>query len=323
MAKSVFLEQVRVCLRTKHYSIRTEKTYLHWIKRYILFHNKQHPRNLTSIELSQFLSYLAVTCKVSSSTQNQALCAIIFMYKHVLEMELGKFNFKFAKKPKPLPKVISPEESLAVLNQLKGVHQLIGYLLYGSGLRMNEALSLRVKDIDFYNQSIFVFQGKGKKDRVTLLPKFLIDRLRTQIEIVKQLHEQDLENGFGMTSLPPALVRKYKNSVKTLPWQYVFPSAKICKHPYDNYFCRHHLHHSTFSKSLTMATRSSGVMKRVTAHTFRHSFATRLLETGTDIRTVQELLGHEDLKTTQIYTHVLGNKNAGTLSPIDMLAPSL
>jgi integron integrase len=230
------------------------------------------------------------------------------------------FTFQFAKKPKHLPTVLSPDQCALILSELPGIHQLIGSLLYGSGLRMNEALRIRVKDIDFYNQSIFVFQGKGRKDRVTLLPKKLESRLKNQIEQVKMIHDADLTHGYGMTSLPAALVTKYKNSVKTLAWQYVFPSKTICKHPYDDYFCRHHLHHSSFSRALTKATRASGVMKKVSAHTFRHSFATHLLENGTDIRTVQELLGHEDLKTTQIYTHVIGNKNAGTQSPVDMLS---
>jgi integron integrase len=320
MNKSPFLEHVRACLRTKHYSIRTEKSYLHWIKRYILFHNKQHPKDLDSSHLSQFLSYLAVSAGVSANTQNQALCAIIFMYKHSLDVDLGKFTFQFAKKPKHLPVVLSPQQCADILSQLVGVYQLIGLLLYGSGLRMSEALRLRIKDIDFHNHSVFVYQGKGKKDRITLLPTTLINRLKEQVEVVKTLHIKDLENGYGMTSLPPSLVRKYKNTVSTLPWQYLFPSANICKHPYDQYFCRHHLHHSSFSRALTKATRASDVMKKVTAHTFRHSFATHLLESGTDIRTVQELLGHEDLKTTQIYTHVIGNKNAGTLSPVDMLS---
>jgi len=320
MAKSPFLETVRTALRTKHYSIRTEKSYIYWIKQYILFHDKKHPSLLHSSDLSSFLSYLAVTRKVSANTQNQALCAIVFMYKHVLNTDLGKFQFEFAKRPKTLPVVLSPSEIIEIISQLSGCYHLIASILYGSGLRMNEALKLRVKDINFYNQSIFVFRGKGNKDRTTLLPHTLLTPIKEQIATVKKIHEKDLENGFGMTSLPPALIRKYKNSVKTFAWQYLFPSTTLCQHPYDDYHCRHHIHHSAFSKALTKATRASGVYKKVTAHTFRHSFATHLLENGTDIRTVQELLGHEDLKTTQIYTHVIGKSKAGTTSPLDKLS---
>lgn len=315
---SAFLEKVRREIRSLHYSIRTEKSYLQWIKRYIRFNNYAHPSDLESSHIEAFLSYIANEGKVSAATQNQALCALVFLYKRILLMEDLTLSFTYAKTPKRLPVVISHTQALEVIGGLQGKYWLIASLLFGSGLRINEALRLRIKDIDFEQNTIFVFKGKGGKDRYTLLPKSIIPELRSQIEYVKKLHKKDLNEGFGKTSLPPALNRKYKNVVKDACWQYIFPSAIRCKHPFDNYVCRHHLHESAFRKQLRAAVIASKIDKRITSHTFRHSFATHLLNNGCDIRTLQELLGHTDIKTTEIYTHIVGEKLAGTKSPLDL-----
>lgn len=319
MHKSAFLERVRVELRTRHYSLQTEKTYLFWIRSFILFHNKRHPETMGNAEIEHFLNYLAVTKGVAAATQNQALCALIFLYRHVLNADIEGLQYQFAKKPKALPTVLDPTEIQRILTQLTGKYWLTTAMLYGCGLRINEALSLRVKDIDLRNQSLFVYRGKGGKDRYTLLPSKLIPHLQDQIHQVEELHQQDVIDGFGYTSVPPSLQRKYRHSLRTLAWQYVFPSSTRCVHPYDGYVCRHHLHQSAYGKALRLAVRKSKVPKKVSAHVFRHSFATQLLSNGSDIRTVQELLGHSDIRTTEIYTHVVGLRRAGTASPFDRL----
>lgn len=317
MKRSPFIESIRTELRTRHYSFRTEKTYLFWCRRFIVFHNKRHPLEMGNGEIERFLNYLAVHRNVSPATQNQALCALIFMYRYVVKRDIEGLDYKFSKTPRNLPTVLSSTEVVKVLEKMQGTSWLIAALLYGGGFRINEVLRLRIKDIDFSSRSIFIFRGKGRKDRYTILPDRLVTPIQHQIEQVKQVHQKDLDEGFGFTSVPPALIRKYSTSLKDFAWQYVFPSSTRCTHPYDGYICRHHLHASSFRKRLRKAVLSSGINKRVTAHTFRHSFATSLLEQGTDIRTVQELLGHADLKTTEIYTHVLGNRRAGTRSPVD------
>ncbi|XQW85655.1 integron integrase [Thalassotalea piscium] len=317
MEKSPFLASIREFCRAKHYALKTEKAYLHWIKRYINFHHKKHPVNMAEKEVEQFLTYLAQVMKVSPTTQNQALCALSFMYKDVLQNPLIDMRFQYAKPPKRVPQVLTHNEAMQVIKNLEGVHQLIGALMYGSGLRISEVLKLRIKDFDFTRQTIFVFRSKGQKDRVTLLPEKLNGAVKAQIERVKKIHHRDIDEGFGMTSLPPALIRKYKNAVTNFYWQYLFVSSTRCVHPYDNYVCRHHMHQTTFRKALKGAVKRANIPKRVTSHTFRHSFATRLLETGHDIRVVQELLGHDDVKTTQIYTHVLGKHKSGAISPLD------
>ena len=319
MARSPFIESIRTELRTRRYSIQTEKTYLYWVRAFILFNDKKHPELLGNLEIERFLNYLAVTRGVSASTQNQALCALVFMYRHVIKKEIVDLNYAYARRPKNLPVVLSPQEVAQILNNQNSPHRLITSILFGGGLRISEALSLRVKDIDFNNRSIFVFRGKGSKDRYTILPQSLIEPLHVQIERVKEIHQQDLSEGFGFTSLPPSLKRKYQNALKDLAWQYVFPSTTRCVHPYDGYICRHHVHHSAYSKALRFAVKKSQIPKKISAHTFRHSFATELLRSGSDIRTVQELLGHSDIRTTELYTHVLGEKRAGTLSPLDQL----
>jgi len=320
MAKSLFLDAVRTELRTRHYSLKTEKSYLYWIRQFIFFNDKRHPETMGNIEIERFLNHLAVNRGVSSATQNQSLCAIIFLYRHVIKKDIEGLKYKFAKKPVRLPVVISSEEIERILQHLTSKYWLITALLYGCGLRIHEALSLRVKDIDLYNRSIFVFRGKGNKDRYTLLPEKLISNITSQISIVREIHEADLAEGFGLTSVPQALHRRYQSTLKDFSWQYLFPSTVRCLHPYDGYVCRHHLHHSAYSKKLRLAVVASGITKRVTAHTFRHAFATNLLQTGSDIRTVQEILGHNDIRTTEIYTHIVGNRRAGTTSPFDRLA---
>lgn len=318
MSNSPFLESIRHVLRTKHYSIQTEKAYLTWIKRFILFNQKRHPENMGEQEVSAFLTYLAVNRQVTSSTQNLALCSIVFMYKHMFSRELTLLDDTVrAKAPKRVPIVLSNEEALKVINLLNPPYNLMFSILYGSGLRKAELLRLRVKDIDFENKSIFVFRGKGKKDRVTLLPQALIPLIEAQIKTVEEVHNKDLTEGEGKTSLPSGLARKYPYAITDFKWQYLFPSRNRCQHPTDGYFCRHHLHWTALTKALRNAVLKSGIRKHITAHTFRHTFATQLLLSGSDIRTVQELLGHNDLKTTQIYTHVIGQHSSGTMSPID------
>lgn len=315
---SKFIEDIRADLRTRHYSLKTEKSYLAWIRRYIRFHKYQHPAELTEIHIGNFLTHLAQDKGVSAATQNQALCALVYVYRHILDREDLILNFEFSKRDKRLPTVISNKEAFQIIDCLKGKYKLIASLLFGCGLRINEALKLRIKDINFDNRTLFVFRGKGKKDRYTIMPETLITELKNQIELVRKIHNKDLAEGYGHTSVPIALKRKYNNAMQDFSWQYLFPSSVRCIHPFDGYICRHHLHSSAFRRKLRQAVLQSRIDKRVTAHTFRHSFATALLKQGSDIRTVQELLGHTDLKTTEIYTHVLGDSFAGTKSPMDV-----
>ncbi|PCI46912.1 MAG: integrase [Moraxellaceae bacterium] len=269
-------------------------------------------------EVSNYLTFLAVNRGVTASTQNLALCSIVFMYKHIFERELTLLTETVrAKAPSRVPTVLSNIEAMKIIGQLNTPYQLMFSLLYGCGLRKSELLRLRVKDIDFENHSIYIFRGKGAKDRVTLLPSSLISPLKEQILIAENVHQKDLAEGEGQTSLPSGLARKYPNAITEFKWQYLFPSTYRCPHPTDGYYCRHHLHQSSLSKALKYAVNKTKIRKHVTAHTFRHSFATQLLLNGADIRTVQELLGHTDLKTTQIYTHVIGQHSSGTLSPLD------
>lgn len=315
---SPFIESIRVVIRTKQYSLKTEKSYLYWARYFIRFHQLKHPSEMGSKEVETFLSHLAAVRGVSAATQNQALCAIVFMYKHVLDKELKNMKFSYAKKPRNLPTVLNAQEVQKILKCMSGKYWLITGILYGCGLRVHEALRLRVKDIDFVNKSIYIFRGKGGKDRYTLLPQSLVEPIKSQIAMAKKCHDKDICEGFGIASLPFSLIRKYGNAAKQVSWQFLFPSSVRCTHPIDGYVCRHHIHETAYAKSLRQAVTQSGVIKRVTAHTFRHSFATRLLQSGADIRTVQELLGHADLRTTEIYTHVVGSRRAGTISPIDL-----
>lgn len=312
------LDQVRNVIRVRHYSIRTEESYCYWIRYFINFHKKRHPRDMGGEEINQFLTYLAVQRTVSPATQNQALNAIMFLYKSVLEMDLGTFdNFTRAKYKKRLPVVFTHEEATRVLSAMSGMPWLMASLLYGCGLRLMECVRLRVKDVDFDRRSLIVRQGKGGKDRVTVLPTKLIEPLQTQIASVKNLHDYDLSEGFGEVYLPYAIARKYPNANTTLAWQYVFPAKNRSTDPRSGKEQRHHIGESVLQKAVRAAVRKSGFNKPASCHTFRHSFATRLLERGADIRTVQELLGHAHVNTTEIYTHVLKINKTGILSPID------
>ena len=311
------LDQVRFAIRTKHYSIRTENAYATWIKRYILFHKKRHPSDMGELEVGQFLTHLAVNDHVSASTQNQALCAIVFLYKHVLKKELGDFEIAWAKKSKKLPEVFTHEEAQNIIAKLSDVYWIMGVLMYGSGLRLLECLRLRVKDIEFTRKQITVRSGKGDKDRITMLPEIVISPLQTHLQEVKKQHEKDLKNGFGTVHMPNALARKYPNANRDWWWQYVFPASKLSVDPRSGVKQRHHFDGTAVQKAVKQAIREAGVNKHASCHTLRHSFATHLLEAGYDIRTVQELLGHEDLNTTMIYTHVLNRGGLGVRSPAD------
>ncbi len=312
------LDQTRHTLRRKHYSIRTEESYLNWIKRFILFHNKKHPKEMNVPEIEQFLTHLAVNEQVASSTQNQAHYAILFLYRHVLKQELaGPIDAVRAKKSLRLPTVLDKAEVSRIITNLPPQYQLPVQLLYGSGLRLMEAVRLRVKDIDFSQHQIIVRNGKGGKDRDTLLPDKVCVPLRRQLNYVKTLHQNDLAAGYGAVYLPNALARKYPNANKEWPWQYLFPSHILTKDPRSGLIRRHHISESALQKAVKIAVRSSDLSKPVGCHTFRHCFATHLLESGYDIRTIQELMGHEKLETTMIYTHVIKRGGMAVHSPLD------
>jgi len=305
-------------LRVHHYSRRTEQAYVGWIKRFLQFHPDRHPSQLAESEVTAFLSHLAVQGRGAASTQNQAQSALLFLYKHVLKVELDWLdNVVRAKQPKRLPVVLSRGEVRRVLDQLDDTYRLIGRLLYGSGLRLLESLRLRVKDVDFALSQVVVRAGKGNKDRRTMLPASLANELPLHFERVRDLHQRDLANGRGAVLLPYALERKLPAASTDWRWQFVFPSATISIDPRSGQRGRHHLHEGTVSRQITAALRRSGIAKRATSHTFRHSFATHLLEDGYDIRTVQELLGHASVETTMIDTHVLNKGGRSVKSPLD------
>jgi integron integrase len=311
------LDQVRAVMRLNHYAYRTEETYVHWIKRYILFHNKRHPKEMGRSEVEAFLTDLAVNQAVSAATQNQALNAVLFLYRKVLAIEIIGIDAVRAKPPRHLPVVLTKAEALAVIHSMNGVYQLVAKLLYGSGLRLCEALRLRVKDVDFAQHQILVRDGKGRKHRITMLPSGIVAELQDHLVGIRRQHQQDLERGFGSVYLPFALERKYPNANRDWIWQYLFPAGRIVKDPRSGEMRRHHLHESGVQKAVKQAVRQVGTAKKVGCHTFRHSFATHLLENGYDIRTIQELLGHKDVKTTMIYTHVLNRGGRGVRSPLD------
>jgi integron integrase len=311
------LDQVRDVLRLKHYAYSTEESYVQWIRRYILFNHKQHPKDLGSSEISAFLTHLAVEGNVAASTQNQALCALLFLYKEVLKLDIGFVHVTWARKPKRLPTVMTQQEVRELLCQLSGIYQLFARLLYGSGMRLNEGLSLRVKDLDFGQRLITVRDAKGFESRVTILPESLVEDLQAHLITVKCLHRGDLDRGKGSVYLPYALERKYPSADRQWVWQFVFPSDTFSRDPRTQVIRRHHLHESGIQKAIQQAVQQAKINKRITSHTFRHSFATHLLQAGYDIRTVQELLGHKDVKTTMIYTHVLNRGGRGVKSPLD------
>lgn len=318
--KPKLLEQVREAVRIRHYSIRTERAYVDWIRRYILFHGKKHPSTLQARHVGEFLSHLAQQRNVAASTQNQALCAIVFLYRNVLEMELGEIsNLVFAKKPRRLPEVFSKDEVRLVLQQMNGWQELAATLMYGSGLRLGECVSLRVGDLDFGNRRIVVRDGKGQKDRVTILPASKIAALKMHLKQTKILFDQDLAKGCCNVYLPYALARKYPQAPSAWQWQYIFPSQTLSIDPRSGQKRRHHVHRYTVQRAIRKAVRQAGLTKKANSHILRHSFATHLLEDGYDIRTVQELLGHKDVRTTQIYTHVLNRGGISVASPVDKL----
>lgn len=312
------LDQVRDAIRAKHYSLRTEKTYIDWIRRFILFHKKRHPREMGVAEVQEFIVHLAAEGNVSASTQNQALSAVTFLYRHVLHTEL-EFPSDTVRpgRSKPLPVVLTPQEARAVIANMSGTPKLMAKILYGSGLRLMECLRLRVKDLDFGNRQIIVREGKGEKDRFTILPDAVTEDLQSHLLIVKAIHEKDLRDGFGETSLPYAIEKKYRSASKEWLWQYVFPASIRSIDPVSKREKRHHLDPGVLQKAIRKAAQQAKISKPVSPHTFRHSFATHLLQNGYDIRTVQELLGHKDVKTTMIYTHVLQRGGLAVKSPLD------
>jgi len=314
------LDQVRGKIRLKHYSIRTEEAYVDWIKRFVLHFDKRHPSEMGAREVEAFLTHLAVQGRVAAATQNQAKSALLFLYREVLERDLPWLEgVERAKAPKRLPVVLTQEEAQTVLSRLKGTHWLVAGLLYGSGLRIMEALRLRVKDLEFTRGEILVREGKGFKDRVTMLPAMLVEPLKAHLKRVKVLHDQDVAEGFGEVYLPYALDRKYPNAAREWGWQYVFPSKNRSVDPRSGVVRRHHVQDQAIQRAIRQAVRDAGIVKPATPHTLRHSFATHLLTSGYDIRTVQELLGHKDVATTMIYTHVLNKGGKGVQSPLDRL----
>jgi integron integrase len=314
------LDQVSTRLRYLHYSPKTEHAYRLWIKRYILFHDKRHPREMGSDEIVAFLNYLATQKKVSASTQNQALNALMFLYKQVLNIDLGDLQqFQYARRYKRLPVVLTPEEVQHIMSFLKEPYWTMVALMYGCGLRFSECIRLRVMDVDFTRKELFVRGGKGGKDRITMLPDKAIPGLKQQIEIVRALHEENVRKGIDHVSLPYALKKKYPNAGKELKWQFIFASKNLSREPGTGNIGRHHLHEKSVQRTIRNAIKQAGILKHATCHTFRHSFATHLLENGYDIRTVQELLGHKHVNTTMIYTHVLNRGGKGVKSPLDTL----
>lgn len=312
------MDQARDVLRVHHYSLRTEQSYLHWIRRYILFHDKRHPRDMGAAEISSFLTYLAVKKDVAASTQNQALSALLFLYKKVLGIEPDWLEgVTRAKRPKRLPVVLPRETVRQLLNQLTGTHKLVAYLLYGTGMRLMEAVRLRVKDVDFSYRQITIRSGKGGKDRITMLPEKLISPLKQQLEIGRRLFDLDRAEQTSGVELPHALERKYPNAGKEWPWFWVFPARNRSQDPRSGLIRRHHIYEQSLQRSIKQAVRNLGLSSPVSVHTLRHCFATHLLDDGYDIRTVQELLGHKDVNTTMIYTHVLNKGGKGVRSPLD------
>ncbi len=320
MAEPKLLDRMRALLRTRHYSIRTEDTYVQWARRYILFHGKKHPSMMSAPEINEFLSWLAVERNVAASTQNQALSGILFLYREVLGEEVPWMNDLIrARRTARMPVVLTRDEVRSLLGRMSGTPQLVARMLYGTGMRVLEALSLRIKDLDFQVGEVTVRGGKGNKDRTTTLPWVLAGSLRRHLEDVRVLHDRDIAEGFGRVWLPDAICRKYPNADRSWSWQWVFSAAHRSVDPRSGIERRHHLSDQIIQRAVHEAAREAGIAKPATPHTLRHSFATHLLQAGHDIRTVQELMGHADVKTTMIYTHVLGLGASGVRSPLDGL----
>lgn len=314
---SQFMDALRDKIRVKQYSYKTEQTYLDWTKRFIRFHKLRHPKDMGKAEIEQFLTHLA-NSSISASTQNQALAAILFMYREMLDTTFSDIRAIRAKRSTYIPTVLSTEEVRRVLSRLHGVYHIIGYLLYGSGMRLMECLRLRIKDIDLELHTLTLRETKSNRDRVTVLPQAVEAPLKLHLAKVKAQHEEDLANGFGRVELPGALARKYPNAEYEWGWQYVFPASRMSQDPRSGLVQRHHLYETSVQKAIRKAAREAGIEKPIGPHTFRHTFATHLLQAGTDIRKIQEILGHKDLKTTMVYTHVAGF-GAGVKSPLDSL----
>ena len=318
--KKKLLDIVREKIRVKHYSYSTEKTYVHWIKHYILFHSKKHPVDMGKVEIEEFLTKLATQDNVAPTTQNQAFSALLFLYKEVLGVDVSEWNIQAlrAQERKHIPVVLTKEEVKAVLQNIPKEYSLLVYLMYGCGLRMNEALSLRIKDIDFGFDKIYIWDSKSLKDRTIPLPQKLKEQLHEQVEFVTTLHKQDIENGFGTVYIPYALAKKYPRTQLETKWQFLFPMKNIATDPRTQEKRRHHVHPQTLGRNIKVAAQKAKLNKRVTSHIFRHSYATHLLQSGVDLRSIQELLGHKSVETTMIYTHVVSEMNKTKLmSPLD------
>jgi integron integrase len=316
------LDSMRDTIRRKNYSRRTEETYIHWVRRFIHFHGKRHPRLLGAAEVTSFVNHLVKNRDLAAATQNQALSALLFLYREVLDMPLAWLDgLERAKRPARVPTVLSVAEASALISRMTGAKWLMASLLYGAGLRLRECLSLRVKDVDFDYRQIVVRQGKGAKDRRTLLPTMVIEPLRAHLLRVKAWHDMDLANGYGDVELPNALNTKYPNAGRQWGWQFVFPSHKLSADPRSGLIRRHHVYENYLINGVKQAAIGARIAKHVSCHTLRHSFATHLLENGYDIRTVQELLGHSSVETTMIYTHVMNKGGRGVFSPLDRMAP--
>jgi integron integrase len=319
--KKKLLDLVRDKIRFKHYSYSTERTYVHWIKNYILFHNKKHPIEMGKSEIESFLTFLATKKRVSPTTQNQAFNAILFLYKEVLGMDMSEWNIQAlrAQERKHIPVVLTREEVQKVLQNLNGIYKLIVTLMYGCGLRMSEVLNIRIKDVDFGFDKLYIWDSKSLKDRTIPLPAKLKNELRVQVERVEDIHKKDIQDGYGSVYLPFMYEKKYPKAKFETKWQYLFPMTKCSKDPRSQIIRRHHIHPATLGRNIKIASQKSNLKKRITSHIFRHSYATHLLQAGIDLRSIQELLGHKSVETTMIYTHVVSEMNKAKLfSPLDL-----